>query len=114
VRVGKLNGTAGTSALIMRCLGKETRLLCHFILQEIILPRQARDKHRENSKKDAFLQHDPLRNVRSGLLFDASRLPPDYSYTLGQPAMLSCPPQLLAERRCSTYVRWQPSLAAAE
>jgi hypothetical protein len=22
----------------------------------IILPRQARDKHRENSKKDAFLQ----------------------------------------------------------
>ena len=27
-----------------------------FILKMIILPRQARDKHRENSKKDAFLQ----------------------------------------------------------
>ena len=28
--------------------------LRHFILSMIILPRQARDKHRENSKKDAF------------------------------------------------------------
>jgi hypothetical protein len=33
-------------------------LRCHFILKMIILPRQARDKHREDSKKDAFLQ-DP-------------------------------------------------------
>ena len=34
--------------------GKKTRLLRHFILKFIILPRQARDKHRENSKRDAF------------------------------------------------------------
>jgi hypothetical protein len=27
----------------------------HFILKMILLPRQARDKHRENSQKDAFL-----------------------------------------------------------
>ena len=35
--------------------GKKPRLLrCHFILKAIILPRQARDKHRENSKKTRF------------------------------------------------------------
>jgi hypothetical protein len=34
---------------------KRPFLRCHFILKTIILPRQARDKHRENSKKDAFL-----------------------------------------------------------
>jgi hypothetical protein len=28
----------------------------HFILKLISLPRHAREKHRENSKKDAFLQ----------------------------------------------------------
>ena len=28
----------------------------HFIVKLIRLPRQTRDKHRENSKKDAFLQ----------------------------------------------------------
>ena len=33
------------------------RIFCDaiFILKTIILPRQARDKHREDSKKDAFL-----------------------------------------------------------
>jgi hypothetical protein len=36
--------------------GKETHLLRHFVPKIIVLPRQARDKHRENSKKDAFLQ----------------------------------------------------------
>ena len=35
---------------------RKTHLLRHFIPKMIILPRQARDKHRENSKKDAFLQ----------------------------------------------------------
>ena len=32
--------------------GKETPLLRHFYTKCIILPRQARDKHRENSKKE--------------------------------------------------------------
>jgi hypothetical protein len=32
--------------------GKKTRLFCrHFILKMIILPRQARDKHRKSSQK---------------------------------------------------------------
>jgi hypothetical protein len=30
--------------------------LCLLYCKMIILPRQARDKHRQNSKKDAFLQ----------------------------------------------------------
>ena len=32
--------------------GKETPLLRHFYAKCIILPRQARDKHRDNSKKE--------------------------------------------------------------
>jgi hypothetical protein len=35
--------------------GKETPFLRHFILKIDILPRQARDKHRENSKKNGVL-----------------------------------------------------------
>jgi hypothetical protein len=35
--------------------GKKTILLSHLYIKMIILPRQARDKHRENSKKDCFL-----------------------------------------------------------
>jgi brefeldin A-inhibited guanine nucleotide-exchange protein len=31
-------------------------LRCHLYIKMTILPRQARDKHKENSKKDAFLQ----------------------------------------------------------
>jgi hypothetical protein len=32
-------------------LGKKTRLLrCHFVLKMMILPRQARDKHRESTQ----------------------------------------------------------------
>ena len=31
------------------------------ILKMLILPRQARDKHKENSKKDAFLQEEVVR-----------------------------------------------------
>jgi len=34
-----------------RHTGKETSLLRHLYIKCIILPRQARDKHRENSKK---------------------------------------------------------------
>jgi hypothetical protein len=33
-------------------IGKKTRLLRRFMLKSIILPRQARDKHRENPKND--------------------------------------------------------------
>jgi hypothetical protein len=36
--------------------GKNTHLQRHLILKTIILPRQARDKHRESTqKRDAFL-----------------------------------------------------------
>jgi len=34
--------------------GKKTALLRHLYIKCIILPRQARDKHRENSKKVPF------------------------------------------------------------
>jgi hypothetical protein len=32
---------------------RKTAFLSHLYIKTIILPRQARDKHRENSKKDA-------------------------------------------------------------
>jgi hypothetical protein len=35
--------------------GDKTALLRHLYIKCIILPRQARDKHRENSKKEAVL-----------------------------------------------------------
>ena len=35
---------------------RKTALLSHLYIKCIILPRQARDKHRENSKKGRFLQ----------------------------------------------------------
>jgi hypothetical protein len=38
--------------------------LSHFNMKMLILPRQARDKHRENSKKkDAFLQASNMRET---------------------------------------------------
>ena len=45
-----------TAADLAELTGKETRLVCHSVPKLIISPRQARDKHRENSKKDALLQ----------------------------------------------------------
>ena len=39
-----------------RKTGKKTVFLSHLYIKMLILPRQARDKHKENSKKDAFLQ----------------------------------------------------------
>ena len=35
--------------------GEKTPVLCHFVVKMIILPRQAADKHRENSKKRAIV-----------------------------------------------------------
>jgi hypothetical protein len=35
--------------------GKQTGFLSHLYIKVNILPRQARDKHRENSKKARFL-----------------------------------------------------------
>ena len=56
-RVGKLtSGGIGHTVNDGGAIGKETRLLRRFTLKVIILPRQARDKHRENSERDAFLQ----------------------------------------------------------
>ena len=41
--------------------GKKTRLLRHFYIKTIILPRQARDRHKENSKKNSIsLQKEAL------------------------------------------------------
>ena len=49
--------------------GKETHLLHHFILKLTILPRQARDKHRENAKGDAF---SFLQGTNGGLRWKSS------------------------------------------
>ena len=48
---------------------RETHLLrCHFILKVMILPRQARDKHRENSKKEwRFPQGDGVQTAQTDL-----------------------------------------------
>ena len=35
---------------------RKTAFLSHLYIETIILPRQARDKHRENSKKDAVFR----------------------------------------------------------
>ena len=35
--------------------GEKTVFLSHLYIKMMILPRQARDKHRENSKKEAVL-----------------------------------------------------------
>ena len=40
--------------------GKEPRLLRHFVHRMIILPRQARDKHRENSKQNGVSASGPV------------------------------------------------------
>jgi DNA repair exonuclease SbcCD ATPase subunit len=37
---------------------RKTHLLRHFVPTMIILPRQARDQHRKNSKRDAFFAGD--------------------------------------------------------
>ena len=45
---------------------RKTAFFSHRYLKTIILPRQARDKHRENSKKDAVFRTAGLRTVRVG------------------------------------------------
>jgi hypothetical protein len=48
-------GGGGREARVPRC--KENAFFCAlFILEMIILPRQAREKHRENSPKDEKLR----------------------------------------------------------
>ena len=47
----QLTWVEGLADVTMIIFGKKTHLLRHFTLKRIILPRQARDKHRENSKK---------------------------------------------------------------
>jgi hypothetical protein len=54
-----------TQSCINIARGKETRLSrCHSVRKMIILPRQARDKHGENSQKDGFLQTFPILATR--------------------------------------------------
>jgi hypothetical protein len=40
-------------------LGERTGFFSHLYIYMIILPRQARDKHRENSKKARFVEGAP-------------------------------------------------------
>ena len=57
--------------MINSCLRK-TAFLSHLYIKTIILPRQARDKHRENSKKDAVfrtVEGENDRYERAGLQF---------------------------------------------
>jgi len=51
-------GDVTSMFIVYLLVRKRVFLQCHFIvlLNTIVLPRQARDKHRENSTKDAFLQ----------------------------------------------------------
>jgi hypothetical protein len=52
-------------ALLNSMSGKKTGILSHLYIKVIFLPRQARDKHRENSKKSPFSrrpQHNPHRH----------------------------------------------------
>ena len=66
---------------------RKTRLLRHFILKMIILPRQARDKHRENSKqRRVFVQVRGL-NETVGVreLFGA-----ETDFRFEQPFLLFC------------------------
>jgi hypothetical protein len=42
--------------------GEKTALFVHFYIKMIILPRQARDKHRKNSKKSAVFFQVRKRN----------------------------------------------------
>jgi hypothetical protein len=46
--------TSMTSALSSSC--EKRHFLSHLYIKTMILPRQARDKHRENSKKDAVFR----------------------------------------------------------
>jgi hypothetical protein len=55
--------------LLILSKGEKTVYLSHLYIKTIILPRQARDKHRENSKKRAFSHQElrrPLRPARMG------------------------------------------------
>jgi hypothetical protein len=46
-------------SFVLCWVGKKTALLSHLYIKCIILPRQARDKHRENSQKVPFsLRYD--------------------------------------------------------
>jgi hypothetical protein len=40
--------------------GKKTVFLSHLYIEMLCLPRQARDKHRENSKQTVFLQQSTV------------------------------------------------------
>eukprot|EP01046_Picozoa_sp_COSAG06_P012088 COSAG06_NODE_698_length_12975_cov_108.592575_8_plen_118_part_00 len=48
-------------------IGKKTGFLSHLYIKVMILPRQARDKHRENSKKARF--------VAGRAMFETDRVP---------------------------------------
>jgi hypothetical protein len=46
---------------LIQLLRKTNLFLSHLYIKTIILPRQAQDKHRENSKKDAVFRTTPSR-----------------------------------------------------
>ena len=47
-------------------LVRKTAFLCHLYIKTIILPRQARDKHRESSKRARFVAGEPHSGRRGG------------------------------------------------
>ena len=72
------NGIEGRR-LMHHCFarGKETLLLRHLYIQCIILPRQARDKHRESSKKEwRFLRWLATHRIGRLARADAAQQPP--------------------------------------
>ena len=70
------DGQGGGRSSIMGDQVRKTLVLSHLYNKTIILPRQARDKHRENSKKARFLagkrhDHRKLLGFLSGMGVDA-------------------------------------------
>jgi hypothetical protein len=64
----------------------ETGILSHLYIKTIILPRQARDKHRENSKKDAVFPTGDRCLLRVALLPGHHRIRLTHINTQPKPA----------------------------
>jgi hypothetical protein len=60
------------SSLYPSMSGEKTVFLSHLYIKVIFLPRQARDKHRENSKTDRFLAENS-KNGGNQLLLSQKR-----------------------------------------
>ena len=77
----------------VRSAGKKTPLLRHLYIKCIILPRQARDKHRENSKKVPF----SLRQRQRGRAEGRQGAAPAAAPRLGRHRVPAPLPQVLSQ-----------------